>query len=125
MKTHTFEITIDDGYDAYRYPIDIGEDQSIYDIYLKLCKVYRVKPQSVINGSSVSIDPNSVQTNIPDFSKIIDDMAWHSTDTQDGQFRRMERKGKVKMYHKHGETWQEMSYSKKTCLWTCKCGGKI
>jgi len=51
MKKHIFEITISDGYDTYCYPLEINEDQSIFDVYQKLCKAYRVKPQKTYTNN--------------------------------------------------------------------------
>lgn len=119
MRKHQFEVTIDDGYDAYTYPLDVSDSESIHGIYEKLCKAYKVEQQPAIDGSSM---PRSVP-HVPDFCAMINKMAWHATD--EGKFRRMERQGKVKMYHDHGTTFQEMKFSKKESAWTCKCGAKL
>ena len=39
---HIFKISISDGLCEYTYPIRLGYDTAIYDIYKKLCKCYKV-----------------------------------------------------------------------------------
>jgi hypothetical protein len=62
------------------------------------------------------------QLMLTNFPNLLNALAWHSHISEDGQFRRMERNGVVKMFHVHDDYSNEMRYRAKTRSWKCSCG---